>query len=743
MDAWKRALKERLERRKATFEAIAATTPEQRDNQPRRHEGLSFAEALLHKTRQHIERKGWGIESSVEGGIPQTAAAFMADLTTQNQAAQHTMPQPRKELISKEEEDNQSLDGSWTLQKQNKERPWQNMEWETMELLPPGLVEGRPGTMRVYLPPRERNASYGVLDYSAVVMAGSHCNDPYLAQRISTALDGHYDMHPRDFRVTAPDKSIGDLLVEFPDIDLCRRAVQEGYFILANGTEVQLKQWTPALGMIYHSMTHRARVKLYDVPIHNRNEREINHLIFGIGYVDIMASVITNGRYEALRVLIACHDPRNIPSDLLMTTDPYSKLIRVVLEGFINIDNELRNQIPPEHNPPPPALWRTSETNEGRHESRSEYRRERNYRNERRGDFKATAIAGVTAMARIGTNKEKTLTELPKVASNQNNLEVLEVTPLCTGYNFTEEFNVKLTRINGSSTPQIFNLIFTASVHTIDIPNWVLFGQKEERNFEQIGPKQFASSTTIMGPAGNGPILLGYEALEKLDTARTAAIKSGIQTGPGPQIAESREPLLDFSAIFLKPSSEISGSDWGTSALTAQELGLANPIATILETAQGENEKHAAEISDVISKERQGDAAHKHNNEIDQADRTTTNGAGSPLLEGPPPGFENTPHGNKRRSRRILEKQGPLYLSAIDRARVAQGYVQLSETPIKKREKKATVSTNLSYLESLEPLSDIQATLVVSMAGVTVDQQLQGRINQAVILQEPQTPIHA
>lgn len=182
------------------------------------------------------------------------------------------------------------------------------------------LREGRVQCEFIYrlenpMPPTDHS-----IDNSAVVLAGPHYDDPYLPQRLATALAGYYDLHPRDFKVLRLERNIGDLLVEFPDFDLCRRAVLEGYFILANGTEMQLKQWTPATGMVQDSMPYRARVKLYDVPLHNRNKRDINNLIAGVGYVDVMAPVIRDDTYKALRVLIACHHPKNILQDLLPTT---------------------------------------------------------------------------------------------------------------------------------------------------------------------------------------------------------------------------------------------------------------------------------------------------------------------------------------------------------------------------------------------------------------------------------------
>lgn len=81
--------------------------------------------------------------------------------------------------------------------------------------------------------------------------------------------------------------------------------------------------------MVRDPMLYRARVKLHDVSLHNRNKRNINNLIVGIGYVDVMALVILDGQYEALHVLIACHHLKNIPHDLLMSSDPRSTLVKV------------------------------------------------------------------------------------------------------------------------------------------------------------------------------------------------------------------------------------------------------------------------------------------------------------------------------------------------------------------------------------------------------------------------------
>lgn len=54
-----------------------------------------------------------------------------------------------------------------------------------------------------------------------------------------------------------------------------------------------------------------------------------------------MTSVYLNSRFESLRVWIACHEPRNIPQELLIATYPHAKVTKVQLEGFIKFQNEL------------------------------------------------------------------------------------------------------------------------------------------------------------------------------------------------------------------------------------------------------------------------------------------------------------------------------------------------------------------------------------------------------------------
>lgn len=104
--------------------------------------------------------------------------------------------------------------------------------------------------------------------------------------------------------------------------------------------------------------------------------------------------------------------------------------------------------------------------------------------------------------------------------------------------------------------------------------------------------------------------------------------------------------------------------------------------------------------------------------------------------------LEVTPPDSRRRSKRVQARQGPLYLSAIDKARVTQGYAQIEETPVKakSRAKKQTDPAKLTYLHNLNPLLATQASLVVAMAGVTIDQHLQDRIDTVLVTPESLTP---
>lgn len=688
---------------------------------------------------------------------------------------------------SEEQNQHNHLEGKFFCQ-QYKKMSQRNNDWESMELSPASLVEGRPGTMRVYLPPREHNASYGVLDYSAVVLAGPHQADPYLAQRISTALAGRYDMNPRDFRVTSPDKTIGDMLIEFPDIDLCREAVREGLLLLANGTEVQLIQWTPALGMVQNAMPYRARVKLYDVPIYNRNKREINHLISGIGYVEELASITSNGRYEALRVLIACHDPRNIPQDLLMTTNPYARLVRVQLEGFIYIEPEPMTPFQPENNPPPPALRRPRD-NEERNRPQIENQRNMEYPRQRRGVFH-----GTDHQHRDGFGQNRNLGKILETPINSNGGLVAKVTtPQVTkpngeggtvvkdksregGHklNGEDEFTqgpLAQTQIeiqNGQGM-QAGNLladnrkglaemaISGDKMQNLRILGITLLTNKYggEQSFNADLNCSYGNSTPFSVKLTFTPCIQTLQNPNSFAYLRKEMEHMRIDQVHGPFLLGSNKTKVASKAVTQhRPAAGLFNQksrvqlDQDTSltdlylAASAQykeiifditNMGLEFAPAAIKQTKKAEMITASVEIN-IEEENATGGIMLTGGSEGEQSD---------PSNDGPPPGFEGPPRYRRkaRRSPRLQKKNSGKYISVVDRARATRGFINVSDLMQRVKTKpKMVTKPAMEYLKSYDPLTQGHAEAVVATAGVELTTELTNKIGELMAGPERDEP---
>lgn len=227
------------------------------------------------------------------------------------------------------------------------------------------------------------------IDNSAVVLAGPHYDDPYLPQPLATALAGYYDLHRRDFKVLRLERNIGDLLVEFPDCDLCRRAVLEGYFYLGKwyGDATQKMDTSHGNGAGLYAIpgtgqaTRRALTQQEQARHQQLNCRCWLCGCHGTGH---------QGRHiQGFAGVDSVPSPKKYPARP-PTDNLHSTLVRVELEGFINISNEMRTPLPPKDFLPPPALWRAQDHLGDGYDTQPVYRHDTDHRRTRREDH-ATA----------------------------------------------------------------------------------------------------------------------------------------------------------------------------------------------------------------------------------------------------------------------------------------------------------------------------------------------------------------
>lgn len=222
--------------------------------------------------------------------------------------------------------------------------PRKNMDlenWETMPMQDPAeIVLPRAAPMKIFFPPNnDLRSPNTLLHRSAVVLLGAGAHLSQMPHRIANSLAASLGRHPKEFTVSETDPSFGDYLVTFTSNMLRNMACYVGAFMVAPGVQIQLREWTTSLAMVRDPTTHKARIRLHGLPFTYWNFPQVNHLISSFGYAERMSEVVTNQNFKVLQVLVACHDAADIPPSLWLTKNPHSRVVHVELEGWIHNSN--------------------------------------------------------------------------------------------------------------------------------------------------------------------------------------------------------------------------------------------------------------------------------------------------------------------------------------------------------------------------------------------------------------------
>ncbi|KAF3331757.1 Zinc finger protein GIS2 [Carex littledalei] len=213
-----------------------------------------------------------------------------------------------------------------------------NVDWATMDLMDPDELEaGRMESMRVFLPPRgPLRMVNSFLERSAMVLAGPHQITRYLAHRLTVKLANYFNLQPRDFHVSRVNQNYGDFIVRFPNAHLRDHAVAVCAFTLGPDVQLQLVEWSPGMGVVYDPVTHKARLRLYGLPLHNWNIHDLDIAVSGFGHLLRVENFFTNGNHQEIRILVGCFHPINIPQTIDLSEEPNTTIVHVVLEGWMH-----------------------------------------------------------------------------------------------------------------------------------------------------------------------------------------------------------------------------------------------------------------------------------------------------------------------------------------------------------------------------------------------------------------------
>ncbi|KAF3339108.1 Zinc knuckle [Carex littledalei] len=220
--------------------------------------------------------------------------------------------------------------------------------WETMQMTDPayvqGLIDNSGMDVKAFLPTTD-SPNDEFLERSAIVLTGPNHNDDQLINRLTTKLAYHFTRHPRHFKVRRLPPTMGDLIAIFPNRDMMRQAVQVGMFHLGPGIQVQLAAYKKNDGMTRDPTTHKARIKIHNLPLRFWHWDAVSQLVCGFGQLERIAPYFTNGNYDELRVLVGCYHPMKIPPYVTATADPHSVTVQLELEGWLH-NEALRTDTP-------------------------------------------------------------------------------------------------------------------------------------------------------------------------------------------------------------------------------------------------------------------------------------------------------------------------------------------------------------------------------------------------------------
>lgn len=571
-------------------------------------------------------------------------------------------------------------------QEQTKEHEMDMLaDWENMPLTDAAYMQdGRVDDVRVFLPKRNTpNPATEFLDRSAIIMTGPNQNDAQLIRRITNKLARQFSRHPRQFEVSKIPASTGDLIAIFPNRDMMKQALNIGVFILSPGVQVQMKEYSRHAGMSYDPSTHKARLKIHDLPFDFWTWEDLSQMVSGFGTLERFAPVFTNGNYSELKVLVGCYHPTKIPPYVTTTEDPHTITCQIELEGWLHND-VLRIEAPHTGS----ERSDRNHPNEGEDEGAygtNEWRR--GLRNWQSSSFDSRAASGpVTQYNRTQRKIGQGMDAINQLegAAKHGNGEVLKFKigdkmMSLTGLNFScfsNKYVLQGMSINGDQSTKLYVEILQATPEQLSIGTfaptrlvieWISMGneKKAEGQLERV-----QHQLSLMDITGHTDYAEREESQEET----------------GQQHEGQKEVQQQHNSQDKKIQREEEGTTAAHEAKWAQ-MGLEEVIQP-QETEEG-------------------------------------------LMDGPPPGFSGPPKflSPLRRSPRLSEKNKGMYMSPEERARLVSKPNSAQLPKGGPRKKNSVCQAQLQYYKNYEPLTDIQADLVVMAAGIETQGGVADRVD--------------
>ncbi|KAF3335858.1 hypothetical protein FCM35_KLT20365 [Carex littledalei] len=512
-------------------------------------------------------------------------------------------------------------------------------------------------------------------------------------------------------QVSKISPTTGDFIAIFPNVAMRNQAVDICVFTIQPRVEVQLAAWTTHTGMVYDPTTHKARIKLHNLPLQHWNWEDIAQLVSGFGSLEKMATPLENDNYVEMTILVGVYHPFKVPLTLSATADPCSTTVDVELEGWIH--NSIFDADPPLNEEHTDENQHQDEINEARYWE-EEYRA--NAKGGRRlHSYDSRQHSGpVTQNQRRKWQAQRRTGQMERIIANHTGEE----------HNVNSDFRVNI--LNGKKTEvtigvrrvQGMNWLIGASIecegNTISTPGIARKWDPAEHISKKGQPRSDGYSENTAAQIQTG-IFIFLEATATAQSTRKI-MEIPAQT-EGETIGTTAQQLLETPAqtvVYQQPNNNSSTN------------GDTGPNQGIQVTAQQQEEVAAQRGVEIIPPQQIKDipAANTDNIKIEPNTHTEE------YYDGPPPGFPGPPkYANAvRRSPRLKHKNTGPYITPEERARLVS---KPDSAPITRESAKKSFKAyqaQLDYFKSTNPLSEAQAQLIAMVVGIELKGQLADQV---------------
>lgn len=216
------------------------------------------------------------------------------------------------------------------------------------------FMEERPEEVDVFLPANtELRPQCSYLSSSAIIklIRGAQSRDlPWAIKQTLAELHGgfpeHYQVHQTDgqtYILICVNQTIRNRIV-----------AQGPYEIPLAGVRIVLERWTHTIGMTFWPNEFQAWVKIIGLPYNLWNEEDLHRAVARVGAINYtMPYGIAAGQFEHITLYMDTRHPRHIPKFLRVRIGNFSRRVRVQLLGWrIRQDGYFPPPVPPNQTQP-------------------------------------------------------------------------------------------------------------------------------------------------------------------------------------------------------------------------------------------------------------------------------------------------------------------------------------------------------------------------------------------------------